>query len=119
MPLAPIAIDPQLVSACGLYCGACRSYRSGKCPGCHGNAKASWCKVRSCNLERGTRTCAECPDHTDPADCAKFRNPIASLIGFVFNTDRAKGVRSIRESGRDAFALSMAQQERMGMRRRG
>lgn len=119
MPLAPITIDPKLVSACGLYCGSCRSYLKGKCPGCSQNAKASWCKVRSCNLERGTSTCAQCTDHTDPVSCSKFHNPIARAFGFVFNTDRTAGIRNIREFGLDAFAQSMAQQRRVGIKRRG
>ena len=119
MPLAPIAIDPQLVSACGLYCAACRSYRKGKCPGCHANAKASWCKVRSCNLERGTRTCAECAEHPKPMDCRKFDNPIASVIGFLFNSDRAAGIRLVRERGREEYARILTESGRMAIPRRG
>jgi len=119
MPLAPIAIDPQLVSACGLYCAACRSYRKGKCPGCHANAKASWCKVRSCNLERGTRTCAECAEHPEPMDCRKFDNPIASVIGFLFNSDRAAGIRLVRERGRGEYARILTESGRMAIPRRG
>ena len=38
--------DPKMVAACGLYCGACKKYRMGKCSGCHKNKKASWCKIR-------------------------------------------------------------------------
>ena len=28
-----------MVAACGLYCGACKKYRMGKCTGCHENEK--------------------------------------------------------------------------------
>jgi len=119
MPLAPIAIDPNLVSACGLYCAACRSYRKAKCPGCHGNAKASWCKVRSCNLERGTRTCAECTDHPDPMSCPKFANPVAAVIGFLLNSDRAAGIRLVRARGRDEYARVLAASGRQALPRRG
>lgn len=119
MPLAPIAIDPALVSACGLYCGACRSHRNGRCPGCHANVKAGWRKVRACNLERGTRTCAECTDHTDPMACRKFANPIAAVIGFVFDSDRAAGIQLIREQGRDGYAQALAAAGRPAPPRRG
>ena len=119
MPLAAIRIDPELVSACGLYCGACRSCRKGRCPGCHANAKASWCKVRACNLERGTRTCAECSEHMDPMGCAKFNNPIAAVIGFLFNSDRAAGIRLVRERGREEFARILTESGRQALPRRG
>ena len=28
------------VAACGLYCGACRKFVKGQCPGCKANTKA-------------------------------------------------------------------------------
>lgn len=119
MPIAPIAIAPDLVSACGLYCAACRSYRKGRCPGCHANEKASWCKVRACNIDRGTRTCAECAEHIDPMSCSRFANPIAAIIGLVFNSDRAAGIRLVRSSGRDEFARVLAASGRQALPRRG
>jgi len=119
MPLAPIAIDPGLVSACGLYCGACRRFRAGKCPGCRANAKASWCKVRSCNQEHGTDTCAQCATHDDPLSCAAFDNPIARVFGFVFNSDRAAGIRLVRAKGREEFARVLAASGRQAIPRRG
>lgn len=33
--------DEKLVAACGLYCGACHKFLTGKCPGCKENEKAS------------------------------------------------------------------------------
>lgn len=119
MELVPIRIDPELVSACGLYCGSCRSYLKGRCPGCAKNEKASWCKVRTCNLERGSSTCAQCTEHLDPSSCRKFSNPIASVFGFVFNTDRAAGIRMIREQGLEDYVGRMAEQRRLAPRRRG
>lgn len=39
------------VAYCGLYCGACKSHRKGKCPGCRENSKATWCEIRKCCQE--------------------------------------------------------------------
>lgn len=48
------------VAYCGLYCGACKSQLKGKCPGCYGNEKATWCEIRKCCNEHGYATCADC-----------------------------------------------------------
>ena len=110
--------DPALVAACGLYCGACRRYVAGKCPGCRENLNAGWCKVRSCCVTRGLGTCAECESYADPRDCEKFDNLVARVIGFVLRSDRAAGVDRIRAVGRDAFAAEMATQGRHAVPRR-
>ena len=59
--MKPIVPDTQSIAACGLYCGACRKFLIGKCPGCKRNEKATWCKIRSCCQENKFNTCAECP----------------------------------------------------------
>lgn len=99
---------PELVAYCGLYCGACRSYIKGKCAGCHENAKASWCTVRSCCIENGFSSCAECRDHADPNGCKKFNNFMSKLFGFVFKSDRAACIAQIRQSGIVGHAEIMA-----------
>lgn len=48
------------VAYCGLYCGACRKWKKGKCPGCYHNEKASWCEIRKCCRENDYATCADC-----------------------------------------------------------
>lgn len=113
-----ITANPALVAHCGLYCGACRAYLKGKCPGCHENARATWCKVRTCCTERGYATCADCTEHADPKDCRKFHNPIARLFGLVFNSDRRKCVLEIKERGLEGFATYMAGQKRQSLPRR-
>lgn len=113
-----ITADEDLVARCGLYCGACRSYLKGRCPGCHENAKASWCKVRSCCLEHSYPTCAECLDFSDPNDCPKFNNLIAKVIGVVLNSDRKACVLAIRERGEEGFAAFMAERKRQTLPRR-
>ena len=107
----------KLIAACGLYCANCRSYKKGKCPGCLDNVKASWCAVRTCCIENKYATCAECTSFTEPTDCKKFKNPIASVIGFLFNTDRAAGIRCVREKGAAALATELGESGRMGLKR--
>ena len=39
--LKPIVADKNLIAYCGLYCGACRSYLKGSCPGCQEQCKSN------------------------------------------------------------------------------
>jgi hypothetical protein len=116
---AGLTPNADLVACCGLYCGACGSYRRGRCPGCRGNVKATWCKVRTCCLERSYASCADCVEHQDPARCGRFDNWIARAIGFVLNSDRRACVLKIRELGPAGFADFMAQRGRQSLPRRG
>ena len=102
-----IVADKSLVAFCGLYCGACRSYLSGKCPGCRENAKATWCKVRSCNMENNFQSCADCTT-TELKACSKYNSFIAKAFGFVFNSDRAACIEQIKVLGYDGFAMEMS-----------
>ena len=103
-----ITTDSELVSYCGLYCGACKKYISNKCEGCHDNTKATWCKVRSCNRERRYATCAECVDHPNEKECKKFNNAISKIIGFVLRSDRAACITQIKNLGLQGHAEKMA-----------
>ncbi len=114
-----IAVDRELVAYCGLYCGACRAYLKGRCPGCHENVKAKWCGIRTCGMEHGYATCADCAEFADPADCRKFNNVIGKLFGFVFNSDRHACVLKARELGLEAYAGFMAERGRQSLPRRG
>ncbi|MDR2733478.1 MAG: DUF3795 domain-containing protein [Spirochaetota bacterium] len=107
----------ELIAACGLYCANCGKYTKGKCPGCLKNEKATWCAVRSCCIENKFTSCADCGEYTNPRDCKKFRNPIASIMGFLFNTDRAAGICRIREKGGAALAAELEKSGRMGLPR--
>jgi uncharacterized protein DUF3795 len=104
-----IVADPQLVAYCGLYCGACSAYLKERCPGCHENDRATWCKVRSCCIERDFASCADCEEISDPMDCRKYNNFMAKVFGFVFRSDRAACVRQIGEIGIEEHAENMAQ----------
>jgi len=112
-----IVSDLNLVAHCGLYCGACRAYLKGRCPGCHDNTRASWCKVRSCCMEQELATCADCGELTDPMACHKYNNIMAKLFGFIFRSDRAACIRQIREIGLEGHADSMAARKQQSIKR--
>ncbi len=112
-----IISNPELVAYCGFYCGACKSYLKDKCPGCHENRKASWCKVRTCCIDSKYTTCADCKQITDPLDCGKYNNFMSKIFGMVFRSDRAACIRQIREIGLQGHAESMAQQKQHSIKR--
>jgi hypothetical protein len=113
-----VVMNPSLVAYCGLYCGACRSYRKGRCPGCHDNVKATWCKIRACCNEHRFPSCADCVEHQDPNACRQFNNWIAKLIGLLLNSNRQAGIVRIRAVGIESFAREMAEQKRQSLPRR-
>lgn len=112
-----IASHPNLVAFCGLYCGACRSHLSGKCPGCRENSRATWCKIRTCCAELGLKTCADCTRFPDPNGCKKFNNPVAKVFAFVFRSDRAACIRQIRDRGLQGHADAMSEAKRHTLKR--
>jgi len=107
----------ELIAYCGLYCAECRKYKNGKCPGCAENQKATWCTIRTCCIDSGYKSCAECTI-MPLAECKKFNNAIGKVIGFVFNSDRAAGVARIKEVGAAQFAAEMDAAKRMALPRR-
>lgn len=115
--MKPINIDENLVSYCGLYCGACPSHLKEKCPGCHENTRATWCKVRSCCLANSHDSCGNCREHDDIKSCSKFNNIISKIFGFIFRSDRHAGIMKIRELGIRGFAKYMAETKRQAIRR--
>ncbi len=110
-------VDPELVAYCGLYCGACSSLMKGRCPGCHGNEKATWCTIRSCCVEHGYASCADCKEHEDPHRCQKFHNLVSRVIGFVLRSDRRACIYQIRDLGLEGHAKAMATLGRPSIRR--
>ncbi|HNW44162.1 MAG TPA: DUF3795 domain-containing protein [Elusimicrobiales bacterium] len=103
-----IKADENLVAKCGLYCGACGAYLKGRCPGCAGNEKASWCKPRKCCAERKYGSCADCADFKAYEDCGKLYNFISRAISLFTGSDRPGSLRRIKEIGRAAYAAEMA-----------
>lgn len=108
-----ITVDSSQVSYCGLYCGACNSFRKEKCPGCHENTKTSWCKIRLCCMENNYSSCADCKAHQDPNDCKLFNNFMAKIFGFIFRSNRKASIEMIRAKGIDGFAQEMTAAKQM------
>ncbi len=102
-----IISDASLVAYCGLYCGACRAYLKERCPGCHDNEKATWCKIRSCCIENQYSTCADCRQFTDPNDCRIFNNLISKIFSLIFRSNRAACILQIRDIGTHGHADRM------------
>ena len=109
-----ITNSPQQIAACGLYCGACKKFLDGKCPGCKENEKASWCKIRKCCQEKGFHTCAECDK--DVKECKIHNNFVGKIFAFLFNSDRAACIHYISKHGEEAFAEKMAKDKQMTMK---
>jgi hypothetical protein len=112
-----IVADKNLIAFCGLYCGSCKSYLSGKCPGCKDNVKASWCKVRQCNMENNFQSCADCTS-LELMSCKKYNNFISKAFGVIFNSDRPACIYRIKEVGYSDFAIEMANSKRQSIKRR-
>ncbi len=104
------------VAKCGVYCGNCKRLQAGKCGGCLENEKAGWCKIRSCCLENGLDTCADC-SVSNPRECSKYQNLIASAFAFIFRSDRPASIDYIRKHGRRAFISLMTEQKQMVIRK--
>lgn len=102
--------DTQSIAACGLYCGACRKFLTGKCPGCKQNDKAGWCKIHSCCMANKFNTCANC-SCSNVQECKIFSNWITKFFAFLFKSDRPACIRYIKEHGEQAFAEEMSQRK--------
>jgi hypothetical protein len=107
----------ELVAYCGLYCGACRSYLKDRCPGCHDNKKASWCKVRICCIEHNYSSCADCKDFSNPSECKNYNNVISKIVGFVLRSDRAACVMQIKQMGIRGHADTMTMQKKQTIKK--
>jgi len=100
--------DVHLIAYCGLYCGTCRKYLSGKCPGCKQIQGKHWCQIRTCNIDQQFSSCADCKLET-PNACKKFNNPISKVFAFIFGSNREKCILTIRENGASWYAMHMAE----------
>ncbi|HEY9159563.1 MAG TPA: DUF3795 domain-containing protein [Desulfomonilia bacterium] len=113
-----IIANPELVAFCGLYCGACKRFLKGKCPGCHDNVKATWCGIRKCCIEHEYSSCADCADFVDPQDCRKFNNFISKIFGLIFRSDRRACIIQIKNLGLKGHADDMARNNRQSIMRK-
>jgi hypothetical protein len=112
-----ITADKKLVAFCGLYCGACKAYLRGKCPGCAKNEKTKWCKVRTCCLENKYASCADCGIMADPAECKKLNNIVSKLFALVFRSDRGVCIQAIKQNGYESYAREMASKKTMSIKK--
>jgi hypothetical protein len=112
-----IIADKNLIAYCGLYCGACRSFLTNKCPGCKDNIKASWCKIRDCCIENNFQSCADC-GKIELMECKKYNTLISKIIGYVLNSDREACITRIKEFGYDDFAIEMTNNKRQTIKRK-
>lgn len=87
-----IIATPDSIAACGLYCGACRKFCIGKCPGCKNNEKASWCKI--------------------------YSNVISKVFALLFNSDRPACISYINGHGETAYAEEMSKRKCQTIKRK-
>lgn len=109
-----------LVSACGFYCGACKKYQRGDCPGCVENRRSSWgkrCKVRLCCSRNGYHTCGECTTYDDTRKCRKLNSVFVRFFAVLVGYDRPAGIAAIRRLGEDGFAKEMEAKNAMWIAR--
>ena len=109
--------DPSLVAYCGLYCGACKAFRKGRCPGCHENQKAGWCSIHKCCREHGYSSCADCTTFADPRQCKKFNNLMSKIFAVILRSNRAACIGQIRRIGLEAHAKDMTARQRHSLPR--
>lgn len=107
----------ELIAFCGLYCGECRSYKKGSCKGCKENTKATWCKIRKCNIEKNTSNCSECTDFNNLNECKLLNNFIGKVFGFIFKTDRVGSLEYIKKAGAIRYAEEMTANHTMSLKK--
>lgn len=81
-------VDTDLIAYCGLFCSNCKQYKKGKCPGCKENDKFTWCKIRSCCMEKKYKSCADCIDFENPKEYKKYNNFMVKIMGIFFKVKK-------------------------------
>jgi len=107
-----ITKDENLIAYCGLYCGACPSFTSGKCDGCRGDSEKSavvykQCQVKPCCTENGFFTCADCTIYASVKNCKKYNPLLLKIASWIESSDRSKAIEMIKTKGRAEFAAYM------------
>jgi hypothetical protein len=70
-----VALDPSLLSPCGVYCGVCLAFKNGKCEGCRDMTAARtkkgkvFCNISVCAIEKNLAACSDCADYP----CEKYK----------------------------------------------
>jgi hypothetical protein len=104
--------DENLIAYCGLYCGACPSFITGKCDGCRSiSAKSAIvykaCQVKPCCVENDFFTCADCTIFASTKECKKYNPLLLKIASWVESSDRSKAIEMIKTKGRAEFAAFM------------
>ena len=102
----------NLISHCGLYCGACPSFLSDKCDGCRGNSAKSAivykkCKIKPCCVDNGFFTCADCTIYDSTKKCKKYNPLILKIASWIESSDRSKSIEMIQTKGITEFLAYM------------
>ncbi len=118
METKEIINNPKLIAACGLYCGACGKYSTGKCPGCFENTKATWCKTRTCCLDANISSCADCKTVATTVECKKMNNFVSKLFSYIFKSDRHDCIKRIQEIGYTPYATEMSEKRLQSIKRK-
>lgn len=118
MDAKEIIQDPKLIAACGLYCGTCGKYTSGRCPGCADNIKATWCKTRICCKDAQIQSCADCKTVASTLECKKMNNFMSKLFSLLFKSDRHACIARIKEVGYDQYAQEMGAKRMQSIKRK-
>ena len=113
-----ISIDKNQISFCGLYCAACSAFTGGRCKGCRENEKASWCKIRECNMQNGYSSCADCKSYSNANDCKLFNNFVGKIFALLFGSNRYGAIQMIKADGYDSYAKTMAKEKRMSPKKK-
>jgi len=109
--------NKELVSYCGLYCGSCKKFVSGKCSGCFNNEKATWCKIRTCCIENNYSSCADCKEFDNIMECKKFNNFFSKIMTFIFKSDRYSSIGFIKQHGYEEYAKEMSEKKQMSIKK--
>lgn len=112
--------DEYLVSYCGLYCGACPTYKE-NCDGCRSDSPLHavgfhTCKIRPCCLENQYSSCADCKKYATVKSCKKYNPFLMRFVEYISGTSRQKSIEMIKEEGITAFTEYMACKEWVTMK---
>jgi len=96
----------ELLSYCGLYCGACPSYYKGTCLGCRNEdptqkRKSKWnCKIRVCCLnEKDVLHCGECSEFPCLKISKKLIKSHPKDTRFIYRHEIPDNIKEIKELG--------------------
>lgn len=111
-------VKSDLVSPCGIYCGACKKFKARSCAGCVESKKKARCKVRACVIEKKIHTCASCDTYKNTMECHKLNNFMSKLFSRLFNLDKNASLNRIKKVGPLRYAREMYFKNQSTIKRR-